>query len=133
MDILRLNVLLVNEDPVLLEKMEGILSEQGFTFRSAANLDEAKKFIDQESFQVLVADMTMPDNDGIELCKIYGSRLPIVMIHGTQDHHAQNKLKSFSCCFLEKGDMAARLAKATWTAFKRFKIDQQIERDLVAA
>ena len=113
--------------------MGEVLTEQGFTYQLAKNKEEAQKYLEQESFQVLVADMTMPDNDGIELCRKWGPRLPIVMLQGSQDDKAQNLLKSFSCCFLDKGDMSARLGKATWTAYKRFKIDQQIERDLVAA
>ena len=133
MEILRLHVLIVNEDPALLSRMGEILTEQGFTFECAKNKDEAQKFLENNSFQVLVADMTMPDNDGVELCKKYGHRLPIVMLQGSTDDKAQNQIKSFSCCFLDKGEMSTRLGKATWTAFKRFKIDQQIERDLVAA
>jgi DNA-binding NtrC family response regulator len=133
MEILRLHVLIVNEDPTLLSRMGEILAEQGFTYQSAKNKSEAQRLLENEAFQVLVTDMTMPDNDGVELCKKYGHRMPVVMLQGSTNDKAQNQITSFSCCFLDKGDIGARLGKATWTAFKRFKIDQQIERDLVAA
>lgn len=133
METLKLHILLVNEDPQLLKKMYEVLHCQGHTAEMARNYDEAMALLEQNKFQVMVADMTMPDNDGVSLCKRWGHQLPIVMLQGSLDNLAQKKLSQFSCCFLDKEDISSRLTKATWTAFKRFKIDQQIERDLVAA
>lgn len=133
MDVLRLHVLLVNEDPKLLAQMEGILSEQGFTVKTVSTLKEAKAAIEHERFQVLVSDITMPENDGIELCKKYGHVTPVVMLQGREDPKIFDLLAPYGVCFLEKSDVTTRLSKAVWTAFKRFRINQQLERDLAAA
>lgn len=133
MDVLRLNVLLVDEDSHLLEKMSSILNENGFTTACAQNKEEALRLIEHEQFDVLVTDLTMPDNDGVFLSKLLCKRLPVVMLQGNHDEESLKKLESISCCLLDKNELSTRLAKATWTAFKRFKIDQQITRDAVAA
>lgn len=133
MDVLRLNVLLVNEDPALLEEMKSTLTDQGFTIKTAANLHEANHLLESETFQVLVSDITMPENDGIDLCKKYGQNYPIVMLQGKEDQIVLQSLGQYGCCFLEKSEMKTRLPKAVWTAFKRFRIDQQLEKDFVAA
>ncbi len=133
MDILRLHVLLVNEDPSLLESMGSLLEEHGFTYSSACNLKAAQSLLEQERFQVIVSDITMPDNDGIELCRKFGNSLPVVMLQGKVDLKILEGLGRYGCCFLEKQEISTRLPKAIWTAFKRFRIDQQIEKDLVAA
>ncbi len=133
MDVLRLHVLLVDEDLTLLEKMSTILNEQGFTTTCAKNKDDALKLLEQENFQVLVTDITMPDNDGVLLSKAIGHRMPVVMLQVRHDEQLIKDLDSVCCCFLDKKEISSRLAKATWTAFKRFKIDRQIARDAVAA
>ena len=133
MDVLRLNILLLNEDSALLEKMSQCLQEQGFTIHLSQTKDEALKAMERETFHVLVADLTMPDNDGISVMKLVGDRFPIVMLRASDDQRMVADLDQFSCCFLNKAEIDSRLPQAVWKAYKRFKIDRQIARDLVAA
>lgn len=133
MDVLKLHVLLVNEDPKLLDKMVACLEENGFTTDCANTKEEAFKLIEHKSYQVLVTDLTMPDNDGIGLSKVLGDTMPIVMLKGSDDQKTMSELDNLICCFLDKSEIHQRLAKAIWTAFKRFKIEKKINRELVAA
>lgn len=133
MDVLKLHVLLVNEDPQLLEAMKSCLEENGFTTDCALNKSEAYKLMEHKNYQVMVTDITMPDNDGRELARSLGDALPIVMLKAFDDPKAMEELNNSICCFLDKSEINTRLAKATWTAFKRFKIEKKINRDIVAA
>lgn len=133
MDILKLHVLLVDEDPKLLAAMAECLNSNGFTTEVAHNKEEALKLIEHNTFQVMVTDITMPDNDGIGLSKVLGERLPIVMLKNNDDQKLLGEIDNLICCFLDKSEMNQRLAKATWTAFKRFKIEKRINRDIAAA
>ncbi|MEC7275290.1 MAG: response regulator [Bdellovibrionota bacterium] len=133
MDILRLNVLLLNEDPNLLKTMADCLIDQGFTVHMVHTKDEALKALEHQTFNVLVTDLTMPENDGISITKLLGDSMPIVMLRGSDDERMVGDLDQFSCCFLDKADISARLAQASWKAYKRFKIDCQLTKDIVAA
>jgi DNA-binding NtrC family response regulator len=133
MDVLKLHVLLVDEDPTLLETMVDCLNENGFTTDCAQNKEEALKLLEHNSYQVIVTDITMPDNDGIGLAKILGGTMPIVMLKGNDDQKSLSEIDNLICCFLDKSEIHQRLAKATWTAFKRFKIEKRLNREIVAA
>ncbi len=133
MDILRLHVLLVNEDPKLLETMQNCLIEQGFEVSLASTQEQALKLLGHNSYHVLVTDITMPENDGIFLAKRLADHTPIVMLKNTDDQRMVADLDQFTCCYLDKSEIHTRLAQAAWKAYQRFKIDRQITRDRVAA
>jgi DNA-binding NtrC family response regulator len=129
MEVIRLNILLLDESPELLEQMKSRLEEQGFLTQTAQSLQEALQLIKQNTFDVVVTDATMPDNDGVALLKNKGSDIPFVMLSQNVETVTAQNLSQTSCCFLDKADLHHRLAKAVWTAFKRFKIDRQLLRD----
>lgn len=129
MDVLRLNVLLLDEDPRLLKQMKVHLEEKGFSTSSALSLNQANELIEHSQFDVIVTDATMPDNDGVKLFKKLGAHIPVVMLSENQDTIVRSDIDNSVCCFLDKADLDGRLAQAVWTAFKRFKIDRQLQRD----
>jgi|GEM_PF-3295804 len=129
MDILRLNVLLIDEDPVLLNIMEESLLSHGMTCMKATTKSEALKLIEQNSFQVIITDVTMPLNDGLELVKSLSRRIPFVMLLADGDQRMAKSIDNLSVCFLEKADVRTRLSQAAWKAYKRFNIDKQLIRD----
>jgi DNA-binding NtrC family response regulator len=129
MDVLRLNVLLLDEDPRLLDQMKEHLEEKGYSTSSAHSLNQANDLLEHSQFDVIVTDATMPDNDGVKLLKKLGSHIPVVMLSENQDTIVRSNIANSVCCFLDKADLDDRLAQAVWTAFKRFKIDRQLQRD----
>ena len=133
MDVLNLNVLLVDQDPKLLSTMKKCLTKNGCTVDCAKNKEEALKLIEHNSYQVLVTDITMPDNDGIGLSKALGRRMPIVMLKANDDQRPFEEISNLICCVLDKSELKQRLAKATWTAFKRFNIDKKISKEIAVA
>lgn len=133
MDVLRLHVLLVDEDPKLLETMSSCLIDHGFEVTSAHTKEEALKLIEHNTYHVLVTDITMPENDGVCLMKLLGDRTPIVMLRNGDDKRMVADLDHFTCCYLDKSEIHTRLPKAAWKAYQRFKIDRQITKDLAAA
>ncbi|HWG79256.1 MAG TPA: response regulator [Stellaceae bacterium] len=64
-----LTILFVDDDRPVLSIMAAALSARGFRVVAADNGDEALRLLAQEPVDVLLADIVMPDMNGIELAK----------------------------------------------------------------
>ncbi len=100
------SVLIVDDEPSILQSLGGLLTDEGFVVISATNGYEALKIIDMESPDLVLLDIWMPGIDGIETLKeIKKSHpfLPVIIIsgHGTIETavHA-TKLGAYN--FIEK-------------------------------
>lgn len=99
-------VLIVDDEEMIIESLEGILSDDGFEVLHAFNGYEALKKIETESPDIVLLDIWMPGMDGIEtlkeIKKNYPS-LPVIMItgHGSIES-AVDATKAGAFDFLEK-------------------------------
>ena len=59
-------ILIVDDEPSILQTLSGLLSDEGFEVLTAANGYEALKRIDAESPDLVLLDIWMPGIDGIE-------------------------------------------------------------------
>lgn len=134
MGIHRLNVLILNEDPKLIIQITDTLKAQGFDSQWAHTHSEAKKLLSSGIFDVLITDITMPEDDGIKLSKSVCGQIPIVLLTaGPGGEQLARKFEDICDCFLDKREIVNRMGQATWKAFKRFKIDREIVRDMKMA
>jgi len=134
MGVHRLNILILNEDITLINKIMGTLHEQGFDTQWAHTFADARKLMTSNQFDVLVTDMTMPEDDGLRLTKSVCGQMPIVLLtSGAGGELMARRFEGICDCFLDKADISTRLGLATWKAFKRFKIDREIVRDMKMA
>jgi CheY-like chemotaxis protein len=62
-------ILLVDDEPALLEMLAAVLQEAGFSVKTAANGREALARLSTSDLDVVIADVEMPDMDGYELCR----------------------------------------------------------------
>jgi DNA-binding NarL/FixJ family response regulator len=58
------NILLVDDEPGLREAVQAYLEDSGFTVRSASNAKEGWDLLQQETPDVLISDIMMPQVDG---------------------------------------------------------------------
>ncbi|MCP3901634.1 MAG: sigma-54-dependent Fis family transcriptional regulator [Desulfobacteraceae bacterium] len=99
-------VLIVDDEEMIIESLEGILSDDGFEVLHAFNGYEALKKVETESPDIVLLDIWMPGMDGIEtlkeIKKNYPS-LPVIMItgHGSIES-AVDATKAGAFDFLEK-------------------------------
>jgi EAL domain-containing protein (putative c-di-GMP-specific phosphodiesterase class I) len=78
-------VLLVDDDPRVLEIFARILERAGYQVRPVMSADAASTALAQGGFDVVVTDIRMPDLDGIALLKAIRDKdaeLPVVVITG---------------------------------------------------
>lgn len=83
-----MTLLVVDDDPIILRLMEGVLASLGYSdVHFALNADEAMQLIERKdlSFSTIYLDILMPGMDGIELCRHIREipqyrRVPITML-----------------------------------------------------
>ncbi len=82
------SLLIVDDEPTILQSLGGLLSDEGFEVTTAANGYEALKTIEMESPDLVLLDIWMPGIDGIETLKeikIKNPNIQVIIItgHGT--------------------------------------------------
>ncbi len=82
------SVLVVDDEPSILQSLKGLLTDEGFAVFTAANGYEALKTMEAESPDIVLLDIWMPGIDGIETLKEIKENhpnVPVIIItgHGT--------------------------------------------------
>ncbi|ETR72696.1 MAG: hypothetical protein OMM_07378 [Candidatus Magnetoglobus multicellularis str. Araruama] len=100
------SILIVDDEPSIVQSLKGILSDEGFAVLSASNGYEALKVIEKESPDLVLLDVWMPGIDGIETLKEIkkdNQHIQVIIItgHGTIDTAVKaTKLGAYD--FIEK-------------------------------
>jgi CheY-like chemotaxis protein len=63
------SVLVVDDEPIVLQVFSRVLSEKGLSTRTASNAEEALKLLDEGGIACVLADKNMPGMDGIEMLR----------------------------------------------------------------
>ncbi len=74
------SVLIVDDEPSILQSLGGLLSDEGFEIVTASNGYEALKIIDKESPDLVLLDIWMPGIDGIETLKEIKKDNPYIQV-----------------------------------------------------
>ena len=99
-------VLLVDDEPDILELLELTLVRMGLEVRRASNVSEARRQLDNEDIDLCLTDMRMPDGEGLELVRYIAERnldVPVAVItaHGNAEN-AVAALKAGAFDYLSK-------------------------------
>jgi two-component system response regulator HydG len=77
--------LVVDDEPDVLQVCSRVLTRSGYVVQVAVSAEEARRYLDQERFDLVILDIHMPDEDGISLLKYVraqDSTLPAILITG---------------------------------------------------
>jgi len=82
------SILIVDDEPSILQSLSGLLSDEGFEVKTAPNGYEALKIVDTDSPDLILLDIWMPGIDGIETLKEIKKDNPYIQViiitgHGT--------------------------------------------------
>lgn len=80
-------ILVVDDDPHILEVIEFALEKAGMATERAKNGAEALKQFQARSFDLIVLDISMPEMDGLEVCQQIraSSEVPILFLSSRDD------------------------------------------------
>jgi two-component system response regulator PilR (NtrC family) len=99
-------VLVIDDEPDLLELLELTLSRMGLDTERAENVAEAKQLLDKEPFDLCLTDMRLPDGEGLEVVQHIADKaldVPVAVItaHGSAQN-AVAALKAGAFDYLSK-------------------------------
>ena len=63
-----INVLIVDDEPIVCRALERDLSEEGYLVQSAATGEEAIEKCKAEQYDLIFVDYVLPDTNGVSLC-----------------------------------------------------------------
>ena len=100
------NILIVDDEPDIIELLELTLARMGMDVVSARSLGEAKQLLQSKRFQLCLTDMRLADGEGLDLVKFiaqFCADLPVAVItaHGTAEN-AVAALKAGAFDYLAK-------------------------------
>ena len=81
----RANVLVVDDEEIVCKSCRKILNQAGHNVQTASNGREALKRVEEDKYDVLIADWKMPEIDGMEVLRIVKKNHPdivVIMITG---------------------------------------------------
>ena len=81
----RMSILLVDDEPDLVQTLLDVLKLKGYEVEAAYSGLEALDKVKKKSFDCVMADITMPKMDGIKLCRAIKEiqpELPVVFLTG---------------------------------------------------
>ncbi len=82
------NILIIEDDPVITEFLSTGLRYEGYQVSVSNTGKEGQKMIRQDTFDLLILDIILPDIDGFDIChrvRSFGSKIPILMLTVKKD------------------------------------------------
>jgi two-component system response regulator HydG len=76
-------ILIVDDDPYFLRVLNRILSGENFQVRTDEGALEASRILQEDSFDLVISDLRLPDGDGLSLLqeiRAAGSDVPVVIL-----------------------------------------------------
>jgi DNA-binding response OmpR family regulator len=90
------HVLVIDDDPSLQTLVGMLLSRVGLQITSAETAVEGIRLLNEETFEILILDLMLPDMDGLELLKALRQddrfdKLPVMILSARADPEAISK------------------------------------------
>lgn len=75
-------ILIIDDDPFLADSVRQLLAKEGFGVRKAHTAGEGYELVVQDQPDLLILDLSLPDQDGVSLCRRLRARwtFPILML-----------------------------------------------------
>ncbi len=101
-----IRALIVDDEADIRELLDMTLVRMGLSADAAANVAAAKKLLTENSYQVCLTDMRLPDGEGLELVRFIGEHYPqlpvaVITAHGSTEN-AVAALKAGAFDYLSK-------------------------------
>lgn len=80
---MKFKLLLVEDDPFLQDGLQELLTEEGYALDTAGSCAEARRFVSEQTYQLVLLDVTLPDGNGCQLCaewRAQGVKTPILFL-----------------------------------------------------
>ena len=117
------SILVIDDEAAIRESLEVLLTLEGYAVTLAADGEEGLKILDQDSFDLLLLDLALPGQSGLELLPQIKERhpeLPVIMITAYGDPETKRKAI--------EGGAEGLLTKPIDFSLLREEIDTRLEK-----
>jgi len=101
-----MKILVVDDDPIVLDSCRLVLEAEGFDIASVPSADKALETMENDDFDLLLVDVKMPEHDGMYLMQEIEKKwpqIPIVVMSGYPTPETiANGMKMGAAKFLSK-------------------------------
>jgi len=122
-------VLIVDDEESICQALRGILTDEGFEVITALNASEAFKKIEEDSPDLILLDIWLPDIDGLEVLqkiKKQNPHIPVIMISGHGNvETAVKAMKLGAYDFIEKPLSWENTIPPVTNALKLFRLTEE--------
>lgn len=119
-------LLIVDDDPQILELLGDLLSDQGYSLEFSGAGEEALKKLEENDFNLVISDVRMPGIDGFELLKTVKIRFKntkvILMTGYTDDYDISDALILGADDYITKPFNASRVVLSISNALGANKV-----------
>ena len=94
------NILIIDDEELIIKSLKKLLEKNGYSVFIAKNGQDALVMAEEESFDLIVADIRMPGLNGVETIQaIYedgekNKKIPVIFITGYADEELKQKAKA---------------------------------------
>ncbi len=80
-------ILVVEDEKDIVSNLEILLGKEGFSVAAAFSREDAVKMTEQESFDLVLLDLNLPDGNGYSLCTLLKKDrdIPVIMLTASDD------------------------------------------------
>src|SRR5579859_6008766 len=127
-------ILVVDDEPAIVELLSRFLSREGYTVISARNGREALELVHLQQPDLILLDVMMPEMDGFALCKRLKddentALIPITMLTGQDDYeHRKRGIEAGADDFLSKPFEHSILRARIRSQLRLKRLTDQLER-----
>jgi len=122
-------ILVIDDEAAIRESLEVLLTLEGYTVKLAVDGEQGLRFLDSESFDLVLLDLALPGQSGMELLPQIKERypqLPVIMItaYGTVDNVVE-AIRSGAENFVQKPWDNEKLLADIRSAVARYKAEEE--------
>lgn len=126
------NVLIIDDEDKLRQLIRRIISLEGFAVSEAANLTQAEKLLSKEAIDVILADVKLPDGNGVDFVKLVKTKYPRVEIilltaYGNIADGVQ-AMRNGAFDYITKGDDNDKIIPLLHRAMEKVQLVQKLEQ-----
>ncbi len=92
---MKLNALLVEDSPMIIKGLEYTMEQAGFDVTVCISFAHAEKHLYDKAYDIAVLDVTLPDGNGYNLCKVIKEELKIPVVFLTAKDTENDVVKGF--------------------------------------
>ena len=83
-------IFLVEDDKAIVENLTGFLSEEGFLVKSVSGQQEALQYLEEETFDLILLDISLSDGNGFAVCSYakQNTDIPVIFLTASGDEYS---------------------------------------------